>query len=63
MEKLTILDNYYKLTVKNKVYEVDKTVQVYSSNGGEIQFNSLNAGDKVEMEVDGAGVVMKIILL
>jgi len=64
VEKLTILDNYYKLTVKkNKVYEVDKTVQVYSSNGGEIQFNSLNAGDKVEMEVDGAGVVMKIILL
>ncbi|MDD2510752.1 MAG: S-layer homology domain-containing protein, partial [Syntrophomonas sp.] len=64
VEKLIILDNYYKLTVKkNKDYEVDKSLQIYSSSGGEIQFNSLNVGDKVEMEVDGAGVVMKITLL
>jgi hypothetical protein len=35
---------------------VDKSVQLYSSSGGEIQFNNLNAGDKVEMEVDGAGL-------
>ncbi|WP_061214344.1 S-layer homology domain-containing protein [Syntrophomonas wolfei] len=64
VEKLTILGDYYKLTVKkNKDYEVDKSVQLYSSSGGEIQFNNLNAGDKVEMEVDGAGVVIKITVL
>jgi hypothetical protein len=39
---------------------VDKSVQLYSSSGGEIQFNNLNAGDKVEMEVDGAGFILLI---
>ncbi len=64
VEKLSTTEYYNKLTVKkNKDYDVDKTALVYSSGGTAIQFSALSAGDKVEMEVDGAGVVVKINVL
>ena len=61
VEGVSFRDNRRIITVKkNKEYEVDEAVTVYSSNGTAIQFTSLDTDDKIKMEVDGAGVVMKI---
>lgn len=49
---------------KNKEYRVDdKVVVLQEINGAEITLDSLQALDKIAMYVDGAGVVMKVILI
>lgn len=45
---------------KDKSYDIDSTATIYLSNGTETTFSAIQIGDKVEMEVDGAGVVMKV---
>lgn len=55
----------YGITVKkNKDYGVDNSVSVYRSVYNTTHtFDFIKAGDKVEMQVDGAGIVMKIDIL
>lgn len=48
---------------KNKTYSLDKSVTICREDGSSIDLNTLKAGDKVEVMVDGAGVVMKITLM
>ncbi|NLK52298.1 MAG: S-layer homology domain-containing protein [Syntrophomonadaceae bacterium] len=49
---------------KNKLYRVDPWVKLYrKSNGRQEDFSILKTGDKVEINIDGAGVVMEIALL
>lgn len=49
---------------KNKSYMLDDDVTVWNGiNGPKTSLNNIEAGDKIEMYVDGAGVVMKIIIL
>ncbi|MDD3269929.1 MAG: S-layer homology domain-containing protein [Syntrophomonadaceae bacterium] len=57
---------YYIVVKKNKSYDVDDNVSVYQTIDGstaESSFDAILVDDKVEMEVDGAGVVMKINIL
>ncbi|MDD2619972.1 MAG: S-layer homology domain-containing protein [Syntrophomonadaceae bacterium] len=61
VESTKSLEGKYGITVKkNKNYEVDEKVSVYSSVYSSTTFDFIKTGDKVEMQVDGAGVVMKI---
>jgi len=48
---------------KEKEYDLDDRVKVYEGEDGgdRIQIKDLEAGDKVDLYVDGAGVVMKIV--
>lgn len=48
---------------KDKEYDVDDAVKVYEGEGGgtRLRLKDLEAGDKIEMYVDGAGMVMKVI--
>ncbi len=49
---------------KNKSFIVDDDLTVLDGiNGPKTSFNNIKAGDKIEMYIDGAGVVMKVILL
>lgn len=49
---------------KNKSYMLDDDVTVWNEvDGSKTSLNNIIAGDKIEMYVDGAGVVMKIIIL
>lgn len=54
-----------KITIqKAKEYLLDDDVKVYDGeNGPKIRLSKLAAGDKIELYVDGAGVVMKVILV
>lgn len=55
---------YSIIVKKNKKYEVDDSVSVYSSVYSTTHtFDYVKTGDKVEMQVDGAGIVMKIDIL
>ncbi|MDD2372467.1 MAG: S-layer homology domain-containing protein [Syntrophomonadaceae bacterium] len=47
---------------KNKNYTLDTTATVYREDGSIIALSDINPGDKVEAMVDGAGIVMKLIL-
>ena len=47
---------------KNKKYTLDTTAAVYREDGSIIALSHINPGDKVEAMVDGAGIVMKLIL-
>jgi hypothetical protein len=47
---------------KNKNYTLDTTATVYREDGSIIALSSIRPGDKVEAMVDGAGVIMKLIL-
>ena len=47
---------------KNKKYTLDANATICREDGSLIAFNTISPGDKVEVMVDGAGVVMKLIL-
>ncbi len=48
---------------KNKSYILDDSADIYREDGGSIDFNTIKPGDKVEAMLDGAGIVMKLILI
>ncbi len=48
---------------KDKVYQIDSTATVYLSNGTAATFAAIRTADKVDLQVDGAGVVMKITIV
>ncbi|MDD3364580.1 MAG: S-layer homology domain-containing protein [Syntrophomonas sp.] len=48
---------------KDKVYQIDSSATVYLSDGTQATFGTIRTTDKVEMQVDGAGVVMKITIV
>ncbi len=55
---------YSIIVKKNKYYDVDDSVSVYSSvYSTTYTFDYIKTGDKVEMQVDGAKFVMKIDIL
>ncbi|MEN6351773.1 MAG: S-layer homology domain-containing protein, partial [Syntrophomonas sp.] len=60
VEKVESGKDEYLIIVKNKEYEVDNSAEVYLADGTKSTFDSIKSGDNVEMELDGAGVVMKI---
>jgi len=51
----------YQITLKkDKVYQIDSSAIVYLSDGTKTTFSTIRTADKVEMQVDGAGVVMNV---
>ncbi|PKM76621.1 MAG: hypothetical protein CVU90_11760 [Firmicutes bacterium HGW-Firmicutes-15] len=53
-----------QITLKtDKVYQIDPTAAVYQADGTQTTFATILAADKVEMQVDGAGIVMKLTIL
>mgnify|MGYP000849552983 CR=1 FL=1 len=63
IEKIAGSGNARQIVLKkNKNYTLDTTATVYREDGSIIGFSDINPGDKVEAMVDGAGIVMKIIL-
>ncbi|MDD4801958.1 MAG: S-layer homology domain-containing protein [Syntrophomonas sp.] len=48
---------------KNKDYEIDSAADVYLSDGTQTSFEKVRTADKVELQVDSAGVVMKITIM
>ncbi|MEN6325188.1 MAG: S-layer homology domain-containing protein [Syntrophomonas sp.] len=65
VESTKSVEGKYNIIVKkNKNYDVDNSVSVYRSVYSTTHtFEYIKAGDKVEMQVDGAKVVMKIDIL
>ena len=47
---------------KNKNYTLDANATVCREDGSAITLSNINPGDKVEAMVDGAGIIMKLIL-
>ena len=47
---------------KNKKYNLDTAATLCQEDGSAITLSGINPGDKVEAMVDGAGIIMKIIL-
>jgi len=45
---------------KEKYYQIDSTATIYLPDGTATSFSAIQIGDKVEMEVDGAGIAMKV---
>lgn len=45
---------------KNKVYKLDSSASILKKDGTTFDFNSIMPGDRVEVMLDGVGMVMKI---
>jgi hypothetical protein len=63
IEKISVQGDSLRIWMKkNKEYTVDQNVKVYEGDGSEISFSGLKVGNKVEMQIDGASVIMAISL-
>ncbi len=48
---------------KDKVYSIDPTAITYLLDGTNTNFSVIQIGDKVDLQVDGAGIVMKVTIV
>jgi|GEM_PF-849361 len=57
-------EDAYQITLnKDKDYDLDSSANVYLSDGTETDFDVIRKDDKVEMQVDSAGIAMKVSII
>jgi hypothetical protein len=57
-------EGHYQITLAtDQVYQIDSTAIVYLADGTKTTFAAIAVADNVEMQVDGAGIVMKVTIL
>jgi hypothetical protein len=54
---------YQIILKKDQVYKVDSTAIIYLPDGTKTTFSAIQIGDKVELEVDGTGIAMKVTIV